>query len=264
MVARLRREPPPLRRVSVVRAEALSSRLRRVTLSGAELDGLVVAQPAASVRLLIPEPGTDELVMPEWNGNVFLLPGGKRATIRTLTPRRLDAATGELDVDIVMHGRGPASEWARTAGPGDPCAVSGPARGYDVPEDLTALLVAGDETALPAISQLLEALPADAEIAVHVEVARPDARVGLPMHPRAAVTWHDLVAGRPPGDTLVEAVQSAQLSPDDRVWAAGEAAAMQRIRRHLLDERGMPRSRTWVRGYWKHGRAGDDVADGPE
>jgi NADPH-dependent ferric siderophore reductase len=36
---------------------------------------------------------------------------------------------------------------------------------------------------------------------------------------------------------------------------------MQRIRRHLLEERGLPRSETWIRGYWKHGRAGDDDRD---
>jgi NADPH-dependent ferric siderophore reductase len=38
------------------------------------------------------------------------------------------------------------------------------------------------------------------------------------------------------------------------VWAAGEAAAMQRLRRHLFDERGVPRSAAVVRGYWKRGR----------
>jgi len=40
------------------------------------------------------------------------------------------------------------------------------------------------------------------------------------------------------------------------VWVAGEAAAVQRIRRALFEERGVPRSRATVRGYWKHGRAG--------
>jgi NADPH-dependent ferric siderophore reductase len=45
------------------------------------------------------------------------------------------------------------------------------------------------------------------------------------------------------------------------VWVAGEAAAVQRIRRHLFDERRIPRSQTSVRGYWKHGRAGDDGTD---
>jgi NADPH-dependent ferric siderophore reductase len=41
------------------------------------------------------------------------------------------------------------------------------------------------------------------------------------------------------------------------LWVAGEAAAMQRIRRHLFENRGLPRAHTWVRGYWKHGRSGD-------
>ena len=35
---------------------------------------------------------------------------------------------------------------------------------------------------------------------------------------------------------------------------AGEAAAVQRIRHHLFDERGLSRSHAVVRGYWKHGR----------
>jgi NADPH-dependent ferric siderophore reductase len=70
-------------------------------------------------------------------------------------------------------------------------------------------------------------------------------------------TWLELPAGAPPGDRLVHAVVTAELDPNVRVWAAGEAAAMQRIRRHLFDERGLPRSQVVVRGYWKHGRGGD-------
>ena len=42
---------------------------------------------------------------------------------------------------------------------------------------------------------------------------------------------------------------------------AGEAAAVQRIRKHLFDERDLPRSHCTVRGYWKHGRAGSDALD---
>jgi NADPH-dependent ferric siderophore reductase len=56
---------------------------------------------------------------------------------------------------------------------------------------------------------------------------------------------------------LVAAVRAADLAPDGRIWAAGEAAAVQRIRRYLFEERGIPRARTSVRGYWKHGRAGE-------
>ncbi|HEU5450261.1 MAG TPA: SIP domain-containing protein, partial [Acidimicrobiia bacterium] len=85
----------------------------------------------------------------------------------------------------------------------------------------------------------------------------PAARLELPKHPAATVDWYDLPAGAPPGDALVPAIISTELAPGSRIWAAGEAAAMQRIRRHLLDERNLPRSETWIRGYWKSGRAGD-------
>ena len=110
-LARLRREPPRFRQVAVRRLAPLSPRLVRVTLAGDELDGFTVTKPAASVRLLIPERDTTELVVPAWNGNEFLLAGGRRPTIRTFTPRRTDPAALELDLDIVVHGGGAASIW---------------------------------------------------------------------------------------------------------------------------------------------------------
>jgi NADPH-dependent ferric siderophore reductase len=255
--ARIRREPPTFRRVAVAGVTALTPRLVRVTVGGPELDGLVIEQPAASVRLLLPSPGTTELVMPTWHGNEFLLPDGSRPTIRTLTPLRLDAAIQELDLEIVVHEGGAASAWARAARPGDKAAVSGPGRGYPIDPDAAGFVLGGDESAIPAISQLLEALPPDKPVHVVVEVADPAARLELPKHPAATVAWYDLPAGAPPGDTLVTAITEADLAPGTRIWAAGEAAAMQRIRRHLLDERQLPRSETWIRGYWKSGRAGD-------
>jgi NADPH-dependent ferric siderophore reductase len=243
----------------VDRCEPLGPRLVRVTLTGSELAGFTVEEPGASVRLLLPDDGV--LVIPTWNGNEFLLPNGRRPTIRTLTPRHADPDGRELDVDIVLHDQGAASDWARRATPGDAAAVSGPGRGYRIDADAPSFFVGGDETALPAISQLLESLPADRPVAVHVEVAAPDGRIALPGHPRASVTWHDLPPGAPPGDALVTAVQQAQPSVGTRIWVAGEAAAMQRIRRHLITERRLPRTHTTIRGYWKHGRRGEGAAD---
>jgi NADPH-dependent ferric siderophore reductase len=255
--ARVRREPPPFRRVAVADVTTVTPRLIRVTVGGPELEGLVIDQPAASVRLLLPSPGGNELVMPTWHGNEFLLPDGSRPTIRTLTPLRFDAVAHELDVEIVIHEGGAASAWAQAARPGDKAAISGPGRGYPIDPDAASFLLGGDESAIPAISQLLEVLPTDKPVHVIVEVADPAARLELPKHPAATVDWYDLPAGAPPGDALVAAVTGADIAPGTRIWAAGEAAAMQRIRRHLLDERSLPRSETWIRGYWKTGRAGD-------
>jgi NADPH-dependent ferric siderophore reductase len=229
----------------------------RVTFGGDELAGLTVEQPAASIRVLLPSPESDELVVPDWNGNEFLLPGGRRPAIRTFTPWRVESDRLELDVGIVVHGGGVASEWAVSAHPGDAVAISGPGRGYRVEDDAAAFLVAGDETALPAITQVLEALPAEASVQVRVELAHADGLLELPERAGSDVDWSVLAPGAPPGDALEGAVRDAELAAGTRVWAAGEAAGVQRIRRHLFEERGIPRAQTAVRGYWKHGRAGD-------
>ena len=250
----IRREPPPFRRVEVRRIEALSPRMRRIIVGGTELDGMEIDAPAASVRLLLPPPGQRDLVMPEWTGNQFELPGGERAPIRTFTPRHLDTDALELTLDVVVHDSGAASEWADGAQPGDEVAVSGPGRGYDIDVDASSYLLAGDETAIPAISQLLEDLPREMPVQVHVEIAEPAARLELPAHPKADVTWHELPAAGSPGDALVAAVEGLDEVPPV-VWVAGEAASVQRIRKHLFDVRGMTRSAATVRGYWKQGRS---------
>jgi NADPH-dependent ferric siderophore reductase len=253
----VRREPPRFREVAVQRVETRSSRLLRVTFAGPELDGLAIEQPAASVRLLLPSSDQSDLVRPSWNGNEFLLPDGRRPVIRTFTPRRFDPAALELDLEIVVHGGGAASAWAETAQPGAPAAISGPGRGYTVDPDAEGFLLAGDETAIPAMSQLLETIPAERPVQVYVEIADPAARLPLPDHPRATVRWCELTGGAAAGDAMFAAIREADLSDGSRVWVAGEAAAVQRIRRHLFEDRRFPRARAAVRGYWKHGRAGD-------
>ncbi len=254
---RIRREPPRFRRVEVRAVVPVTPRLVRVTLGGPELEGFAVDLPAASVRLLLPAPDTDELAIPTWNGNEFLLPDGRRPVIRTLTPRQVDTDALELDVEVVVHARGIASSWAAHATTGRAAAISGPGRGYTIAVDAPAFFLGGDETAIPAICQLLEALPEGTPVQVHIEVASADARFSLVAHPLATVVWSELPPGAPAGDALLAAVRVAELVPDTRVWIAGEAASMQRIRGHLFEERGLPRAQTTVRGYWKHGRAGD-------
>jgi NADPH-dependent ferric siderophore reductase len=247
----VRREPPAFRRVEVAAVAARSPQLVAVTLAGPELVGFDIGLPAASVRLLLPRAGRSPLVIPTWNGNEFLHDDGQRPVLRTLTPRRHDPVAGTLDVEIVVHGDGPMSEWVTVTEPGDPAAVSGPGRGYPIDEAATSFLLAGDESAIPAISQLLEALPATAAVAVLIEVTRPDARVEVPAHPRAEVQWLDRPAEAPPGTAIEAAIRGAAIEPVAKVWVAGEAAAMHRIRKHLFEQRGLTRSSCVVRGYWK-------------
>jgi NADPH-dependent ferric siderophore reductase len=256
---RARREPPPFRSVAVAAVERRSPHLVRLTLAGPALDGLDPGLPAASVRLLVPTPEHPDAV-PTWNGNEFRHADGTRPAIRTLTPVRFDADALELVVEVVLHGAGPLSSWAAAVEPGVRAAVSGTGRGYEIDSGHRSFLLAGDESAIPAITVLLAAIPSAAEVTVLVE-ARSDAQVDLPAHPGAAITWIDPAPGDPSGTALGDAVAAGDLAEGTRVWVAGEAAAVQRIRKHLFDERGLPRSQCTVRGYWKHGR-GEDEAGG--
>ncbi len=225
----------------------------RVTLAGPMLQGIDPGLPAASVRVLLPR-DPSEVVLPTWAGNEFLFADGSRPTIRTLTPLSFRPGPLELDIEVVRHGNGILSAWADTAKAGDRVAVSGTGRGYEIDPAVRSFLLAGDESALPAISMLLRALPPEAEVEVLIEIRHPDARLELPAHPGATIQWCQPEAGSVPGDSLFAAVAIAQITRDARVWVAGEAAAAQRIRRHLFDERSLSRSQVVVRGYWKHGR----------
>jgi NADPH-dependent ferric siderophore reductase len=258
---RARREPPPFRRVEVIRTEKFGPRFVLVTLAGSELKGLEIDQPASSIRVLLPEAGDRSVVLPSWSGNEFLLPGGTRPLIRTLTPRRLDSGSLELDVLVVIHGLGAASTWAREASAGDQVAVSGPGRGYVVDPDAPGFLLAGDETAVAAVSQLLETLPAEKPVTVRIETAVEDAVVSLPEHPCADVRWCVQADGADPGEELVRTVADTPIEESTRIWVAGEAASVQRMRRHLFEDIGIPRARAAVRGYWKRGRSASAEAE---
>lgn len=239
--SRLRREPPGFRVVEVRAVEPRTTRLVRVTLGGDALVGFDPGLPAASVRLLLPDPAAG-LVLPTWNGNEFLHTDGRRPLLRTLTPLRHDPVARALDLEIVRHGPAPLADWVAAAKPGDRVALSGPGRGYEVDPDAPAFLLAGDESALPAITTLVPVLPPAAAVHVAVEVADRSARLELPTHPRLDVEWCP---------SMVDAVAAHVLVPGERVWVAGNAAVVQRIRKHLFEERGVPRSHAVVRGYWK-------------
>lgn len=254
-VPRARREPPPFRRVSVASLEPVTPRLTRVTFAGDELEGLEVNEPAASVRLLVPHQG-EELTLPTWNGNEFLRADGSRPFIRTFTPRRFDPDVPKLDLEIVVHDEGAVSDWVRSARPGDRAAVSGTGRGYRIEPEVESYLLAGDESAIPAICQIVESLDPKVGVSVIIEVADRVAQLDLPPHPGTRAEW--VLQSDDPGDALVAAVAASDIHDEGRVWVAGEAAAVQRIRRHLFDERGLSRRQATVRGYWKRGRGGVD------
>ena len=224
-----------------------------------QLDGFAVEEPAASVRVLLPASLTERLVMPEWQGNVFLSARrASHATIRTFTPSPRDPdGRGWLSKRFV-HGHGVASHWALAAAPGTPAAISGPGRGYTIDLDAPTFLLAGDETAIPAISQLLEQLPPPTPVQVHIEIASPTAS-RAPRSPArdpsrgTTSPWGHRRATRSFGQCPRRIFRRGHGSG----WRAkpprcnGSAATSS-------TNHAIPHGRTTVRGYWKYGHAGGD------
>ena len=256
---RVRRAPPPFRRVTVEAIRPINRRLVRITFTGPDLDGLIVPEPGASIRLRLPPRDAPQLVIPTWRGNEFLLPDDVKPAIRTFTPSLMDATSCELELDVVLHGHGVASEWAANVRVGDTAAVSGPGRGYTIETNASGYIIGGDESAIPAIRQLIVAMPTSIPTRVYIEVASLDTRVELVQADHVTVEWLASTTGAPPGTALADAAIAAPIAPTTHVWIAGEAAAVQRVRRHLFTEREFPRAQATIRGYWKHGRvsAGD-------
>ncbi|XVV07073.1 siderophore-interacting protein [Actinosynnema sp. CA-248983] len=148
-----------------------------------------------------------------------------------------------------MHGdEGIAGPWAAKAQPGDVLHFAGPGGGHAPDPDADWHLMAGDESAWPAIAASMEALPAGAVAKVFVEVDGPADERPVP-----GVTWLHR-DGRRRGEALVEAVRTLDFPAGDvQVFVHGEANAVKSLRGHLRLERAVPRERMSISGYWRLG-----------
>jgi len=228
-----------LRPVDILRVSNVTPRMRRLVLGGAGLADFPAAPPGAWIKLF------------------FSSETGERIG-RAYTIRDFDAARSEMTVDIVLHGDdGPASRWAGRAAAGDRIAIAGPRAGYRIRPDSAWHLLAGDESALPAIGAILEQLPAIVRRYVIVEVADAGEIVPLAVDDPRRVNW--LLrdgTGVVPGALLFAAV--CDFSPPagaGQIFVAGESGMVGALRRHLVGGRGIATAQLNAQGYWKLGEA---------
>jgi len=229
----------PPRELTVIATERITPNLHRVTLGGAGMGDFPEDQAGGYVKLNYP---------PTEDG---------RPVTRTYSIRAQRA--GEIDIDFVLHGDGgPASRWAVTCREGEKIMVGGPGPKTMVDRAGDWFLLAGDMTALPAISVNIEQLPADAMGYVAIEVVDEADIQSVPAPPGMDVKW--LVNPRPGEDAnlLASHVRSLPwLSGQPSVWVATEFSAMRNLRDYLRFERGLGRDNLYISSYWKHGSRED-------
>ncbi|GAB3309498.1 SIP domain-containing protein [Epidermidibacterium keratini] len=287
--------------VEVREVNRLSENFVRITFCGAELDRFGVHGPTYDLRVKVMVPGVGPgpdykqlLQSPTWYSEWKQLDPDTRGYMRTYTAREYRAgADPQLDVDFVMHlgdSAGPASAWASQAAVGDRLTLIGAHR--DHPAGRAAIewraqpgqrvLIAGDETAVPAICAIVETLAPDTVGDVVVEVPSADdiqtlrapAGVGVRWLARDGAAHGSLLSGavrkivRPAaadapvqvddeGDEMLweSAEVDAAATGTPYAWIAGESSSVKAIRRYLVGECGWDRKSVSFMGYWRRGHS---------
>jgi NADPH-dependent ferric siderophore reductase len=257
MAERPARKPRKPHSAQVVRTERLTPHMQRVVLGG---DGLAEFTAGSCtdhyVKLLFgaegvtyPEPFDLERIRAEF-------PREQWPVTRTYTVRAWDPEHRELTLDFVVHGdEGLAGPWAARVQPGETVRFMGPGGAYAPDPEADWHLLAGDESALPAIAAALESLPRGASVRAFIEVSGPEEEQKIDSD--VDVVW--LHRGeRPIGEPLVEAVRALDF-PEGRVHAFvhGEAGCVKELRRLLRVERQIPREDLSISGYWRLGHNED-------
>jgi NADPH-dependent ferric siderophore reductase len=186
------------------------------------------------------------------------LPPEQRPVTRTYTVRRVDPEEQQLAIDFVVHGSdGIAGPWAASARRGDVLALSGAGGAYAPDPDADWHLFLGDESALPAISSALEALPAGARGIAYLETEHPEHAGKITAPAGVELVW--LHRGQP-GTTpqlLADALAAGPWLPGRAgVFAHGERESMKAVRA-VLKRRDLGGGQLSLSGYWAYGRTED-------
>jgi NADPH-dependent ferric siderophore reductase len=179
---------------------------------------------------------------------------------RTYTIRHVDHLHAQIWVDFVVHGDvGRAGVWAENAQIGDRISFFGPGSGYAPREEAEWHLLAGDEAALPAIASALESMAEHARGVAVVEVRDATERQPLDVPAGMDLVWLHREADFSPETTmLAEYLEELSIPEGDvQVFVHGERAQMKRIRKMLVDQKGLDRKAMSLSAYWAHGRIED-------
>jgi NADPH-dependent ferric siderophore reductase len=289
----------------VTETRRLGPSMVRLTLGAPDLASFGAAGADQRIKFILPRAGADVSGLmvdgEDWYAAYCAMPDEVRPFLRTYTVRAARPERAELDVDVVLHGvdeghAGPAATWAAAAAPGDRLVLLGPDRpgtgrmwGVEWAPPATAhtLLLAADETAVPAVGAILEGLAPGRRVVALLEVPEAGDEQELPVPEGVTVRWLPR-SGRARGELLVPAVHAALCElgiaspgrpaealedvdvdaepiwevpePDATAgcyaWLAGEAGIVKQLRRHLVTDLGVHRNEVAFMGYWRLGVAG--------
>ncbi|WP_327351332.1 siderophore-interacting protein [Streptomyces sp. NBC_01304] len=253
-------------RLHVLRSKRLSPHFMRVTLGRGDIERFRPMGYDQWFRLFLPtgEGSLDRIPERLTTLSYFkLLAASKdaRPVLRNYTVRahRPDGPEGpELDIDFVLHGSepdahaGPAAAWARSCAEGDAVVLVDEGVAFNPPEGVRQVLLAADESGLPALAGVLASLPADVTGWAVVEVPSAADRQELEGPAGIDVVWADRTdASAVPGEAALAAARGLPVPEGPCYgWVVGESGLATGLRRHWVGQ-GLPKDRIMFCGYWR-------------
>lgn len=216
----------------------------RVRLQAGDLSRF--ASTSLHFRLVLPQPHRTEPVWPGLGADgETQWPTGEDALHRpAYTIRDIDYDAGWIDVDVFVHDGGRVSVWAQSAQQGDVVGLAGPG-GPKIPE-ASDILLAGDETAFPAIARILSSpsRPKTGEVVLFSDARDYDFEqpAGYSLH------WMSLSEGR---EAFIQRLIATPRASDSYIWFAGEKSMAQRLRSHFHDTCGISKDASYISAYWR-------------
>ena len=223
--------------LEVAETGPLTPSMRRMVLTAPALEGL---QYSAGQDLMLRVPlGGDKVV-------------NRRYTIRTADPARRT-----VTVDVSLHGAGPGTDWIRAAGIGDRIDAIGPRGKISVRPDAAWHLFVADETGLPGVLAMTEALPPGSVALAILEIDSPADELAPDAHrvQQLDVRWLHRGDRSVPGDPapILGAVGAVALPAGlGHAYVAAEAGVVRAVNRRLT-EAGLAPEQVSAKAYWRRG-----------
>ena len=232
--------PPNLQFTEVVETRRLCSEFQRVTLR-LERPEAFAAEDAIHFRILLPEPENTDPDYPTLapNGSTKW-PKGAKALHRPVYTAR-SARDGLVEMDVFIHEGGRACAWAGSVEAGTRLAIIGPGGGGVV--DRGPVVLAGDETAYPAIARSIDSLPQGTTGKVVLLAHEGQRDYPFPDGHNLSVEWTDKTGFAPATRAALAA------TPDAHVWIAAERGQTGRITTSA-ELKAIPKTQRYVAGYW--------------
>ncbi len=242
--------------------EFVTPHLIRVYLENNDVSFFEDTTLGGTCKLLFPPLGIRDIHYAEYDetNKKWVSPSDKfKPVSRTYTLRNIDAANNQVVIDIANHGlNGPGSRWANEAKIGDRIGVSMKSKKKDLAPKTDFILLAADLTGLPAISTIIESLPANTKGIVWVELP-PENEIHT-IETKANLEFKWIINPEVGNGTALHTLVKKQNLPKRKegkrfAYIAGESKSVKEIKSFFKDDLEWKKDEFYCTSHWKAGKA---------